>query len=697
VSISNIDFSELKDYLNNKVDVFQGGQISKQFVEWRELTSDPEILDTVMGCHITFKGQNDPIPVKQGYSINFSVDESIIIDDEIRKLLGKKVIEPANQENDEIISPIFLRKKPDNSYRLILNLKKMNEQVEYLHFKMESLNSVLKLIKQNCWMASIDLKDAYYSCPMAQKHRKYLKFIWRGQMYQYTVFPNGLACCPRKFTKLLKPVYANLRIMGHISAPYLDDSYLQGETLSDCLENVKDTVKLLDSLGFVVHPKKSVFEPTKCLTFLGFVINSVDMTVRLTQEKQTKVYNACKHLLNTNIPTVREVAVVLGLMTSSLPGVMHGALYYRKLDSEKSIAAKLHKGNFDGKLLLSDKAKQELNWWIVHIHTDYNVIDHGLPSLTIYTDASKTGWGGVLDNQRAGDNWLPDEAQEHINYLELLALFLSLKSFKSDLKDKHIRSMMDNTTGVSCINHMGTCHSEKCNQVTKEIWEFCIGNNIWLSAAHIPGVENVSADRESRLDRKEKEWQLNGQLLKQSLNRLHVEPEIDLFASRINAQYDKYVAYRPDPHAIAIDAFSLTWSNFKCFYMFPPFSVLNQALQKIEREGATGVVIAPYWPTQIWFPMLIRLLINHPLILPRGKHLLRLPQHPATIHPMHRQLQLMVCHLSGNPCVRDIYHRTLQKSSSDAGGKGLKNSTKSTSTDGKCIASQGRLIPLCHL
>ena len=65
-------------------------------------------------------------------------------------------------------------------------------------------------------MASIDLKDAYYFVPIAQANQKCLKFRWENKLYVFTCFPSGLAFCPRKFTKLLKPVYSVLRQLGHV-------------------------------------------------------------------------------------------------------------------------------------------------------------------------------------------------------------------------------------------------------------------------------------------------------------------------------------------------------------------------------------------------------------------------------------------------------------------------------------------------
>jgi len=158
-----------------------------------------------------------------------------------------------------IYSPIFVANKKDGSYRMVLNLKSFNQHIEYQHFKMDSLWTAIRLMTPSCYMASVDLKDACYSVPIAESHQKYLKFEWKNMLYQFTCFLNGLAFCPRKFTKPMKPVFATLRQLGHLSSGYIDDSWLMGSVWNDCAKNVVDTVKLLHSLGFVVHPEKSVF------------------------------------------------------------------------------------------------------------------------------------------------------------------------------------------------------------------------------------------------------------------------------------------------------------------------------------------------------------------------------------------------------------------------------------------------------
>lgn len=293
--------SSLRDYLQYRCDTFAAGCIAHSLPAWRKITSDNEILSTVMGMKIDFTAT----PCQKFLpNCTRSVTETTIIDLEIQKLLSKHVIEPTGHCHKEIISDVFVRGKKDGSHRMILNLKNLNQYANKIHFKMDTLNTITKLVEQDCFMASIDLKDAYYSIPIATSDRKYLKFSWKGQLYQFTCLPNGLSCGPRKFTKLLKPALSQLHLRGHISSGYIDDLYLQGKTYKDCVHNVIDTVVQIDSLGLITHPDKSVFDPSQQLVILGFVLNSVTMTIMLTGEKALALQLACKTLLNTASPTI---------------------------------------------------------------------------------------------------------------------------------------------------------------------------------------------------------------------------------------------------------------------------------------------------------------------------------------------------------------------------------------------------------
>ena len=106
---------------------------------------------------------------------------------------------------------------------------------------MDTIQTALKLIRPGCYMASIDLKDAYYSVPVADEDRKLLKFQWGDRYFQFTCLPTGLACAPRLFTKLLKPVYTHIRSMGHTCMSHIDDSLFVGYEFTMSYELARKT------------------------------------------------------------------------------------------------------------------------------------------------------------------------------------------------------------------------------------------------------------------------------------------------------------------------------------------------------------------------------------------------------------------------------------------------------------------------
>ena len=499
----------LLEYFQGRTRTFKAGSLAAYCHIWHESTSDPEILETVTGQRIEL----DKVPMqgKPLMQTKLSDIQTETVDLEIAQLLKKGVIQPSKHEAGEFISTIFTRPKKDGSHRMILSL---NATVTHYHFKMDNIWSAIRLMKPGCYMASIDLKDAYYTVPICKEHQKFLKFKWKGSLYQFVCFPNGLALCPRKFTKLLKPIFSCLRQQGHISVAYVDDSWLTAENFTLCLRNVIDTTTLLDKVGFIVHPEKPVLLPTQRITFLGFVL---------------KLKNACENLLATTSPCIRDVAQVLGLMTSSFPGVMYGPLHHKFLEMDKTQALKINEGNFHKNMSLSPEATTDLKWWVSELDTTYS-------------------------------------------------------------------------------------------------------------------------------------------------------------------QLKPYVAYKPDPEAHAINAFRVSWKGYTS-YAFPPSSILQRVLQKISEEEATGLLVVPNWPTQIWWPYLMNMLIVFPLILPRKEDTLYLPAHPQLLHPLHKKLQLMVCHLSGISSRAEEFRLALQRSLCNPGERVHKSSTTLTTRDGECSVVQGVLIP----
>ena len=166
----------------------------------------------------------------------------------------------------------------------------------------------------------------------------------------------------------------------------------------------------------------------------------------------------------------------------------------------------------------------------------------------------------------------------------MLEVFFALKAFQIHLLGKHVCVRIDNMTAVSNIGKMGTYHSRKRNTLVREIWDWCIDHNIFLTTAHIPEIENEAADAESRKPLKETEWALDHKIYQQGIQLLDLNPVIDLFASRLNYKVKPFIAYQPDPEAEAIKAFTISWRPY-LFHAFPPFSKIPLLLPEISRGG----------------------------------------------------------------------------------------------------------------
>ena len=181
------------------------GQLRFFVNEWAKITSDHYILQCVSTCPLEFYTEPFCLPRAVTRESKFSPEQQLTIDNEIKSFLAKGVAEPSVSEPNEVISPIFVRPKKDpKQFRVIFNLKALNQFVAYHKFKMETVESAVKLMSKCCYMSSMDLRDAYYSIPIAPEFRKYLKFIWREEMFQFTALPMGLSSRPRILLRYLR-------------------------------------------------------------------------------------------------------------------------------------------------------------------------------------------------------------------------------------------------------------------------------------------------------------------------------------------------------------------------------------------------------------------------------------------------------------------------------------------------------------
>ena len=152
--------------------------------------------------------------------------------------------------------------------------------------------------------------------------------------------------------------------------------------------------------------------------------------------------------------------------------------------------------------------------------------------------------------------------------------YFAINAYCKSCTYKHFRINSDNTTAISNINNKGGIKSIMCDKLAREIWGFCKSRKLFVSADHILGKENTTADKFSRIFNHQTEWMLNPNIYKQILKKFQFSPNLDLFASRLNHQTDQYVSWMPDPCSVTVDAISMSWASIK-FYAYPPFSMVG--------------------------------------------------------------------------------------------------------------------------
>ena len=117
-------------------------------------------------------------------------------------------------------------------------------------------------------------------------------------------------------------------------------------------------------------------------------------------------------------------------------------------------------------------------------------------------------------------------------------------------------------------------------------------------------------------------------------------PGIDLFATRIDKELDRYVSWHAEPEAMVINAFSLTCNN-NYFYMFPPFCLVGRVLAKIHRDKTNAVIVVPDWSTQYCYLQLLQMTNQDSLFFQPSPRNLTLPHKPSVNCPLSKKLPLI--------------------------------------------------------
>ena len=434
-------------------------------IYWKQITQNTWTLQTIQGYKIAFC--RHPKQWRTRVTRVRCHLDAHHMDMAIKDLLAKGTIQEVRLQDDQFTSTLFLVQKENGDYRPIINFRALNRFLGKESLKMERLQVVKSLIQQGDFMMKLHLKDRYYALPIHHSHRKYLRFIYQERTYEYQCLSFGLSSAPRAFTKTLKPVLAVSWSMGIRVVIYIDDMFLlhlQSKVLQKIFAQVVD---LPEKLGFLVKRGKCSPIPCQHLIFLGAALDSTT-TLSLPQPKLTSIVDTCHHLLAQGSGSVRTLPTLIGQMShASQIGILVAPLHYRSPQCLHLQAVSQHGQARKVIAPLTSQAHKDLEWWVSENSCRLNGCPIQLPpiDLTVWSDASKKGWGAAYRGISTEGHWSVEEAKWHINVLELQAATLALSESPSAAPSVSTSSTQTYSL-ENRLHHSGGVHQQERRHTT---------------------------------------------------------------------------------------------------------------------------------------------------------------------------------------------------------------------------------------
>ena len=536
-----------------------GGCLSPHWRRWQEIGAETWVVTVLRdGYRVPFKDSPPPLartPVSFP-TYRAGSPRAQALRQEVEAMLAKGALEIARDPGPGFYSRLFLVEKATGGWRPVIDLSHLNDFVQLTPFKMETVASVLLSVREGDFLASLDLKDAYFQIPIHGSSRKLLRFMSEGTVYQFKALCFGLSTAPQVFTR----VFAAVSVWAHARwirlLRYLDDWLVLSSSEKKVKESIRELLSLCRTLRIVINEKKSYLVPSQSAKYLGMTIDTGAGKVFPSLARVEKFLTVAERFCTMPSPPAQLWQVILGHLASLERLVPHGRLRMRSLQWHLKSQWSPESDPPSLPVALPEEARRDLSWCMVKDHLLVGVrFGTPAPDLHLYSDASSSGWGAHLLDQNVSGVWSAQEKLLYINLLEMKALFLALQAFQEDVAGHHVTAMCDNSTVVAYVNKQGGTVSRPLCLLTSRLLRWTESFDVHLEARYLPGESNVLADVLSRRGQVVgTEWSLHPQVAR-ALLRAWGNPSIDLFATCLNAKLPLYCSLVPDPQAVFEDAF----------------------------------------------------------------------------------------------------------------------------------------------
>lgn len=416
--------------------------------------------------------------------------------------------------NNFISSPLGLvPKHTPGEWRLIHHLshpkgQSVNDGIPEYYSKVsyDNLDYALAIIAKlgkGTFISKSDVKSAFYNLPIHPQDYNLLGFTWEDQFYYFKVAAMGCSSSCRSFELLSTSLqwilqqYFQVNYVSHI----LDDFMFFHKDKDQCLLSLASFHALSKDINLPINHQKTIY-PTTLTVLHGIEVDTIKMEARLPKEKIIKACELLEPLTRRRTVTLHELQQVIGTLNFACRVVAPGRCFLRRIiDLTIGLKRPTHHRN------ITKEARKDISAWLFFLNQYNGVSIIPQPTWTdsrilrLFTDSSNLGYAAVLQSQWFQGKWPQDWTVTHggknIALLELVPIVLAIQHWAKSLSGQRILLMCDNEALVYIINKQSSKLSEIMNLV-RQLVVACMLHNIIIRAKHIPGVDNIIADRLSR-------------------------------------------------------------------------------------------------------------------------------------------------------------------------------------------------------
>ena len=527
-------------------------------------------------------------------------------------------------------------------YRLCVDLRRINKRLRKVGLRYERLKDFGCLLSRGDSLVGFDIKNAYHHLRMCGDVEHFLQFRMDGEVFSCQALPFGLSLSPFYFTHLMLVIVRFLRspgscpkaqgrlrfgrLAGQDALAQYYTMYCQGAPatilayLDDFLASMSDRARLREwvtrvqgvfgMLGIDFKESKCQWDPVCRKRHLGIIVDTEQCKFLIPPDKLAAISAFARRLRTARVVMARHLAQFCGSAIS-----LYLAFPLARFFLTSLYAVLRGKRSWRDHLRLSPQALLDLEAWENIGRLEGRPLNPDAVPFdgTLATDASLTGWGATFSPVGSGVPRLArgffDRQLLHINIREMQAVERALLSFfppccrRTD--SRRIRLLVDNQVVLYCIKAM-TSHSPSLMAPLRRLQAACTTRHILLDPEYIPSAENVLPDRLSRV-RTGEDYRLHPRLYAR-LERAFGTRTLDRFASANNALCPRFNSAHWDVGTSGVNAFSMTDWEMHANWCNPPWSLLPRLVSFLEqRPRAEAVILAPDWPSAVWYPRLQRL------------------------------------------------------------------------------------------